>query len=779
VRQPTDGGTPQIVTEGVTIEYGFVDNSYSTGKTNFWDYVDGLFGVSLPPNIGLTGLGLTGQMTAKTDHFEAVGVPLPPYNDSDTANPNPYQLAHLVAKDSTTGAILAETTFVAPVSNEINCKNCHSDGQQEDIATGDVRKNILVLHDEEEDTNLLGSQPVLCASCHASPALGTTGVAGVPNLSRAMHSKHASDIEGGGDAAPNLGDDDTAQLSSLIGWMRGESPTAKTTGLSDLAAPVDEGTQDCYQCHPGEETSCLRGVMAEAGMWCTDCHGSMQDVASPDRIPWVDEPKCGDCHGADHAENPDTLFRNSTGHGGLYCSTCHGSTHAILPSMEPLDNIQVIALQGYAGTLQECTVCHGDSIPDGPGPHGMANPNEGTVTPSPTPTAIARATATPTTPPTATATPVPGAPATIALRPNSPTVYLADGDFPVEVTLAGTGAVGGFEFTLNFDPAVVQVQSAALGTFLGSTGLSTSALGPDVNNTTGTVHFGGFAFDGTPFPAGDGVLATLTLHPVAVGASSLAFDSLILSDPGGVSLAKNSSAGSITVAAGLSGDLNGDCTVDILDVMAEVSLWDSHTGDGNYDAARDFNGDGRINLMDIMWVATRWGSTCANPVGLTSTGRTASGPTAQSSVRLHPVRTVAELTDGNIVVSLTAEDVQDLAGFEVELSYDPALLDVAKVETGDFLTVNGRTLINLGPTVADGVIHLGALSVGSGAGASGSGTLATLTFTPKALGTSTLIQAETLLADSRAGSILAETYDSTITVTPHLGEHVFLPGIDR
>lgn len=135
-------------------------------------------------------------------------------------------------------------------------------------------------------------------------ALGTTGVAGVPNLSRAMHSKHASDIEedgddggGDGDAAPKLGGDDTAQLTNLIGWIRGKSLTAKTSGFSDPAAPVDEGTQDCYQCHPGEETSCLRGVMAEAGMWCTDCHGSMQDVASPDRTPWVDEPQCGVCHG--------------------------------------------------------------------------------------------------------------------------------------------------------------------------------------------------------------------------------------------------------------------------------------------------------------------------------------------------------------------------------------------------------------------------------------------------------------------------------------------------
>jgi hypothetical protein len=125
----------------------------------------------------------------------------------------------------------------------------------------------------------------------------------------------------------------------------------------------------------------------------------MQDVASENRTPWVDEPKCGDCHGADHAENPNTLFRNSVGHGGLYCSACHGSTHAILPSTEPRDNIQVIALQGYADTLRECSVCHGDSVPNGPGPHGMANPNPNPATPSPTPTTAAPVS------PLATATP--------------------------------------------------------------------------------------------------------------------------------------------------------------------------------------------------------------------------------------------------------------------------------------------------------------------------------------------------------------------------------------
>ena len=127
VVQP-NGGAPQVLTQGVTVEYGFVDNSTSANKINFWDYETALFGVNLPPNIGLTGNGLTGQMRAAGDHFVAEGVPLTPYNDSTPTQRQPYQLARLVARNSSTGEMLAETTFVAPVSDEINCMNCHHDG---------------------------------------------------------------------------------------------------------------------------------------------------------------------------------------------------------------------------------------------------------------------------------------------------------------------------------------------------------------------------------------------------------------------------------------------------------------------------------------------------------------------------------------------------------------------------------------------------------------------------------------------------------------------------
>lgn len=381
------GPEPEIVAEGVTIEYEIIDNTYSAGKTDFWDYVQPLFGVDLPDNVGLTGATLSGTMHAEEDHFVTEGIPLTPYRDSAPDTQYPYQLAHLVAKDSATGEILAETTTVAPVSTEMHCDTCHADGMQEEIATGKVETNILALHDEEEDTDLMGSRPVLCAGCHGSNALGMPGNPNLPSLSHAMHSKHAPEDEDEDDGDDDEGDavnhpvtmDSFAQSDDIVLLLN------RVTGeVGPSPILTDEGTENCYLCHPGEQTQCLRGTMYASGMTCADCHGSMRDVADPAREPWVDEPRCGDCHGEQYAEEPGKLYRNSKGHGDVYCEACHGTPHAILPSTQPNDNLQNIALQGHAGTLSECTVCHAE-VPDGPGPHGAA-PDAPDPDPTATPT---------------------------------------------------------------------------------------------------------------------------------------------------------------------------------------------------------------------------------------------------------------------------------------------------------------------------------------------------------------------------------------------------------
>lgn len=310
-----DANNSPELDNSLNLTYSIPGNTYSVGKTNFWDYAFDLFGVNLADNVGLTGVGLTGTMVSTGSYYVVDGVPLTPYQDNDLINEDPFQLGLIEAMEGTT--LIASTQNVIPVSNEIGCVSagCHSSETQ-----------ILNEHEDEGgfDPN---ATPILCAECHSDNALGTPGHAGVPPFSQVIHSKHG------------------------------------------------EHTNDCYKCHPGSNTQCFRGVMYEKGLTCQDCHGSVSNVGhtiQQGREPWLEEPSCGAtaCHGSNYAEEPGKLFRQSTGHGGLFCSACHGEPHAIVPSTQANDNVQNINLQGYAGILDDCSVCHGIN-PAGAGPHGI------------------------------------------------------------------------------------------------------------------------------------------------------------------------------------------------------------------------------------------------------------------------------------------------------------------------------------------------------------------------------------------------------------------------
>ncbi|WP_197972097.1 multiheme c-type cytochrome [Nitrosophilus labii] len=409
--------TAELVTSGVIVTYEAAvsfDGKYNTtssDKTNFWDYVSKLFGINLQPDTGLKGKPVQSLSPVNMDFnstykwWIAEGIPTAPKNDDGSVNH--YPMVKVVAKDLA-GNILAETTTVLPVSDEMDCKKCHSSTSGYDAAKPkngwveltepekDYKFNILRLHDEKfpnavlehnislsakgwnyninglEETVKEGT-PVLCASCHKSNALPGTGIDNISPLTQAIHAKHSKVI----DPDTNLSLNDSLNRNA------------------------------CYTCHPGSTTQCLRGAMGKAKnpdgtnlIECQSCHGVMSAVGSSTREGWLDEPDCQSCHqngkryteavtdmltgtlrttlDSRFATNPDTpiqgksLYRFSKGHGGLQCSACHGSTHAIYPSSRPEDNAQSIAAQGHAGTIAECTACH-LTVPDtvNGGPHGL------------------------------------------------------------------------------------------------------------------------------------------------------------------------------------------------------------------------------------------------------------------------------------------------------------------------------------------------------------------------------------------------------------------------
>lgn len=310
------GHEPDVL-DNATVTYKIPTHTREADKTNFWTHAEALFGTALPPNIGLTGNGLSGTMSqAPHKYFEASGIPMVPIDDGGRFNP--YPIAEVTARDQSGNT--ATTYTVVPVSSEMTCNLCHN---SPGVSTA---TDILQDHDELHGTTLLQQRPVLCASCHADNALGTPGEPGVPNFSSAMHSAHA----------PRMGQ---VQLENK-----------------------------CYACHPGIRTQCQRDVHLGEGLQCMDCHGTMSDVGNPARNPWVsDLPRCSDCHNRAgfEFEQPGKLYKDSVGHGGVACAACHGSPHAITPALTPTDNLQANLLQGHSGVINTCTVCH-TSQPDDP-----------------------------------------------------------------------------------------------------------------------------------------------------------------------------------------------------------------------------------------------------------------------------------------------------------------------------------------------------------------------------------------------------------------------------
>lgn len=325
------GNPPQIVSDGITLNYSIDNNTSSADKEDygsFWDYVKDLFGVSLEDDTGLTGNKLSGTMDISDDLYQAEGIPVTPVDDS--GDWDPYQVAVITATDAD-GNLLAETRTTLPVSDEINCSKCHDD-------ESDPFLDVLKKHDSSQGTTLVSQTPILCANCHGSPALGgdyaNNRNGATKYLSEAIHGSHANRDAG------------------------------------------------CYDCHPGNQTQCNRSTAHTASEGnCTSCHGDMSEIsssiASSERIPWVNEPACSQCHTGSGStlttvttstsssiadvDTSSTLYRNAKGHGGVLCAGCHGTPHAMVPTSKDQDNYQNNHYQGSHYVLGDCRTCHSSS----------------------------------------------------------------------------------------------------------------------------------------------------------------------------------------------------------------------------------------------------------------------------------------------------------------------------------------------------------------------------------------------------------------------------------
>ena len=280
-----------LVASGVTLTYqaqASAEGIFNTtslydrrghAKTNFWQYVQPLFGAALPGDTGLTGVKMQTKSPQPLQYnpahgwWEAEGLPITPVDDNGAKNF--YPRVRVVARDMA-GTLLAEAITVLPVSDEMDCRACHgSTGGYADARPRagwvndtdplkDYKRNILRLHDDKHpdavsenrsalsakgydynasglEATQTGGTPILCAACHRSNALPGTGIDGIRPLTQALHGQHA-------------------QVKDPVSGQ-----TLNAVANRDA----------CYRCHPGQATQCLRGAMGDArnsnGTAAMDC----------------------------------------------------------------------------------------------------------------------------------------------------------------------------------------------------------------------------------------------------------------------------------------------------------------------------------------------------------------------------------------------------------------------------------------------------------------------------------------------------------------------------
>ena len=148
-------------------------------------------------------------------------------------------------------------------------------------------------------------------------------------------------------------------------------------------------------------------------------------------------------------------------------------------------------------------------------------------------------------------------------------------------------------------------------------------------------------------------------------------------------------------------------------------------------------------------------------------------PTSDTSrVKIDPASKRTSLSAGDFTLTLVIENAKNLAAFQTELTYNPAIVNITAVTLGPFLSSTGRTVSPVGPTIDNtaGKATFGAFSFGAQPGVSGTGILATITLQPKAVGATMLHLQNLGLADPAGAAVAATTADGQVQVSSCLGD---------
>ncbi len=140
-------------------------------------------------------------------------------------------------------------------------------------------------------------------------------------------------------------------------------------------------------------------------------------------------------------------------------------------------------------------------------------------------------------------------------------------------------------------------------------------------------------------------------------------------------------------------------------------------------------------------------------------------PGSNTFIRINPASQTAALNT-ETCVDVIVDSTPAMGSFQFTLNFPANLLRVTDISAGAFLGSTGRNIVPFEEIDnANGVATYGQASFGSQAGASGSGTLAMVCFTPQAAGTATLSLSASQLTDVPGNNLNHNRQGGNITIS--------------
>ena len=191
----------------------------------------------------------------------------------------------------------------------------------------------------------------------------------------------------------------------------------------------------------------------------------------------------------------------------------------------------------------------------------------------------------------------------VRLLPATVTAPAVGDELTFSLNIAGGTSVAGYEATVQFNKTAFRYVESVIGDYLPAGAFFAQ---PKVEGNLLKLNAASLAGESN----GDGTLATITFEVIAEETFILMLSDVLLADNEGNTAVPKVESAQITKeeTGGLKGDVNGDETVNIADLV----LVASNLGKTGQNAA-DVNGDNVVNIADLVLVAGALGTSAAAP----------------------------------------------------------------------------------------------------------------------------------------------------------------------